>query len=197
MLLLLLLFFVFKGHFRQGFPVNKPTQQHLKVNTCHLEVCSYCKTARSHFALKDTDIWIKTKQLWGFWRATSQRNKSPTQFGMCRITVPVIESCSVHTPFKHSRLEHPAPGLLRACDAFAVIEQPTAECQALGKVADSHGNTSCVPGLFLQDKGSDCIVQKIPFYKGWSGNCCAPSETLGILLEREPEIWTLWADILN
>lgn len=67
--------------------------------------------------------------------------------------------------FKEDRLEHPALGLLHTCDAFAIVEQPAAGCQAIGKAFDSCDNAQLCPWAFLTGQrirvGFFCIMHII------------------------------------
>lgn len=69
--------------------------------------------------------------------------------------------CS-HTRLKHNRLEHLALGLLHTCIHLQLQSSQLLDARHLEKHLIAVAIHSCVPELFLQDRGSDCIMQKNP-----------------------------------
>lgn len=51
----------------------------------------------------------------------------------------------MHTHTTAQQAAASGAGAAQACNAFAVIEQPSAEQQAFGKAADSHSNVQLCP----------------------------------------------------
>lgn len=89
--------------------------------------------------------------------------------------MPVLVSCSVHMHSSRRTgwsIQH--LGLLHTCDAFAIVEQPAAGCQAIRKAFGSYDNTQLCPWAFLTGQrirvGFFCIMHVIKDI--WQSDCC-------------------------